>query len=278
VAGHAESQFRVTTWPGSPVPVPVVDRWDVELRGDYLYYLGPIAAIEPPAELFLREARDTDPADPAALANFTRTWGLLTGLGPDAFELLPSAETSGGPFPGLLAEAEQFARAVKLRPDFLVAVEAASWHLRAIRAMTTHWATHLKGGDVRKAWVAEGLERPRTPGQAWLWFQGHLNAGLQPFHVSLHVHADDHEYQSIGMHPPNAYAVMCLQLANTIAEETPFGRCENETCRRLFVRQRGRSQYGQYRTKGVKFCSANCAHAQKQREYRREKRRQKQEG
>jgi hypothetical protein len=278
VEGNEGSRFRITTWPGPPVPVPEVDRWDVELRGDFLHYLGPIAAVAPPSELYLREARDMDPTDPEALADFTQSWGLLTGVGPTIFERLPTDVTAGGPFPTLLAKAERFAQAEKLRSDFVVAAEAASWHLRAIRAMTIHWAIHLEGGDVREAWVGEGLEHPQTRGKAWLWFQSYLNAGLQPFHVNVHVHVDDHEYTTIGMRPPSAYAVMCLQLANTIAEETPFRRCGNETCGRLFVRQRGRARYGQHRTKGVMFCSANCAHAQKQREYRREKQRQKQEG
>ena len=62
---------------------------------------------------------------------------------------------------------------------------------------------------------------------------------------------------------------MALQFFNDVAAQTPYARCANETCGKLFVRQLGRAEHGQHRFKGVKYCSASCASAQKQREYRR---------
>jgi hypothetical protein len=49
----------------------------------------------------------------------------------------------------------------------------------------------------------------------------------------------------------------------------PLKVCANEKCGREFRWQEGRAKQGQYRTKGVRFCSLQCAAAQVQREYRR---------
>jgi hypothetical protein len=66
-----------------------------------------------------------------------------------------------------------------------------------------------------------------------------------------------------------AYEICCLELFNHIVEEASYKHCANETCRRLFVRQQGRAIHGQHRTRGVKYCSLECARAQAQRQYRR---------
>src|SRR3954449_7852564 len=58
------------------------------------------------------------------------------------------------------------------------------------------------------------------------------------------------------------YGVAWLQLVNDLAEGTPMRVCANETCQRSFLRQLGRSLYGQNRTEGIRYCSAECAKAQ----------------
>jgi hypothetical protein len=63
--------------------------------------------------------------------------------------------------------------------------------------------------------------------------------------------------------------VAMLQLVNDLAEEVPYLRCANESCGRLFVRQRGRTEHGGNRMRGVMYCSNTCARAQYQRERRR---------
>src|SRR4051794_20917729 len=58
------------------------------------------------------------------------------------------------------------------------------------------------------------------------------------------------------------YGVAWLQLVNDLAEGTPMRVCANETCQRSSLRQLGRSLYGQNRTEGIRYCSAECAKAQ----------------
>jgi hypothetical protein len=68
------------------------------------------------------------------------------------------------------------------------------------------------------------------------------------------------------------YAICALELFNHIVENADYWICANERCSRTFVRQEGRSQKGQHRSRGVRYCSAGCARAAAQRAYRRRKR------
>ncbi|MGX1762922.1 hypothetical protein ACWIG5_39560, partial [Streptomyces lydicus] len=70
---------------------------------------------------------------------------------------------------------------------------------------------------------------------------------------------------------PSILSVAFLQLYNHLAEDATIRTCANETCGRDFVRQRGRAEYGQNRTSGIKYCTRECARAQAQREHRRRK-------
>jgi hypothetical protein len=112
-----------------------------------------------------------------------------------------------------------------------------------------------------------GVTRDRAGEARGIFLVGLLNDGLGPFHPQV-VYSS----ASPGAQFEDAplYAVCCLELFNHLGERAGYRRCANESCGRLFVRQRGRAEHGQYRVRGVvKYCSNLCARAQAQREYRR---------
>jgi hypothetical protein len=98
----------------------------------------------------------------------------------------------------------------------------------------------------------------------------HVHADLAPFTVRVEVDGDGRRY---GLDRPEvtAYSAMMLQVVNDVAAHTAWHVCENEPCGRLFARQQGRAEAGQYRERGVKYCSKNCARAQVERMRRRKR-------
>lgn len=69
------------------------------------------------------------------------------------------------------------------------------------------------------------------------------------------------------------YATCCLERHNHVVDEIPYKRSAH--CRRLFVHHRGRAEHHQHRSRGVKYCSVQCARAAAQRAYRERSRNSK---
>jgi hypothetical protein len=68
------------------------------------------------------------------------------------------------------------------------------------------------------------------------------------------------------------YTICALELFNHIVENAEYRICANDRCQRTFVRQIGRAEKGQHRSRGVLYCTPACARAAAQREYRRRQR------
>lgn len=94
----------------------------------------------------------------------------------------------------------------------------------------------------------------------------------------MHVRIREGDDESLSRPRPNLYNACCLQLAQYVASEATVKRCANDRCRKPFTTQRGRSEYGQYRSSGVRYCSHLCAKAQSAREQRARRRQEREQG
>lgn len=283
-AKQESSQFRITVWPGAPVPVPPIQRRPARpiSNGDYLLYdekrfLKLIATreefVELPDELYLRDLIDLDERDPNALAAWSGEWGALTGFGKSAYELLGPAQDH----PLVIEaqeEAQEYAARERLQSVHVVPTAAATAHVRTLKALTRHWIAHSDNPRDFKSIVAAWDGRYDTIEAAWRSFEELLNRALRPFQVRAIVGVGDNPFgvRAFGVQYVNSYSAMALQLANHIAEAATHRRCANATCGRLFVRQHGGAIYADQRhSTGVRYCTPLCARAQAQREYRRRK-------
>lgn len=71
---------------------------------------------------------------------------------------------------------------------------------------------------------------------------------------------------------------LCLQLAElAVMNPKRFKLCANATCGRRFLRQRGRAKERQLHTKGVIYCSTQCASQQSSRAWRAAKKKERSE-
>lgn len=241
MARNVKLRFRATAWPPDPIPVEDVAMASIEVDapGLFRYVVRALDKAMPP-EVALRIVPALDLDDDSVILEFMREYGPLT------------------PYEG----------------DGLCSVYKARERLLTIRAIVAHWEAHQTANErgIVAAWVDNGFDKPPTVGVAWDWWADALNGALEPFRAHVEVVSEDkHGSRHHGWDRPQvtSYAAMAAEVLNDIATGTEWRHCANEPCDKLFARQQGRAEFGQYRTRGVRFCSKGCAKAQMQRELRR---------
>ncbi|MFI5642937.1 hypothetical protein ACIA8H_36855 [Streptomyces goshikiensis] len=254
---------------------------DARVEGEWIVYTPELrfpgdGTVSLPEDFYLRELMELDPSDLDAIATMMRSYGSL-----------------GGNVPSLSLDVEEHEHYTALadrlhltRGPFALHGALATLYLeQAQDAITTWMALRRQGGLdalVEAEATAEELARWQAANsdkeEVWPRDLNHmrkellslktstlastLNSALERF--SIGIGGLDERY-------PTVLSVAFLQLYNHLAENATIRECANENCRRPYVRQRGRAEYGQNRTTGTKYCTRECARAQAQRQHRRRK-------
>jgi hypothetical protein len=275
-------RFRPTVWPGGQVPIPLVSSvTEVERDGRWLLlHLGDLAEVPP--ELYLRQFRDTPAADLDALAELCKLGfirpvshyrpysDLPIYIRNQWIQALADVETRLWPDQRHWYGDETERDEVERRHPAPYAVHAAeaALRVRSVQRATSHLLAHLAGEPLAPAW-----RNCRDDLGAWDSFIRLTDAALRDFHVRVRVEVESNGEPTPKNDPAETYTTLysaaMLQLVNDLAANETVHRCANETCRRPFVRQLGRSTYGGHRRTGTLYCSNTCARAQYQREKRR---------
>lgn len=299
--------FRFAHWPGRPVEpehVPPVSAGRYLARGAYLGAVpGSAAEVHPPQELFLGGLLKLDVTNPDAVVAFLSENGELKKWDWKTVAVaLDVWSWRVEDWDAFYAEV----RSARLTnpawdPRGALTILEATEQLRLARDATRYYlaATGHMGVDDALAASESAILRPPDPGDdTWSWafgridpmqcedpserrrtwtaraLEGIVNFGLREFPMAIQVAGvEADQFAHIWRDPPTLFGVLCLQIADFIAEKATVRKCENESCGQWFSRQSGRAEYGQHRTTGkLMYCSASCARTQGSRAWRRRKR------
>lgn len=300
-------RIATTTWPNDRQPVPAVEGYPVVLREriielDWDREDAPDEAwaIELPPDLYVRGLADLPLHNDQAVAKFVADYGWFCKPG---WQSLPSEFThehfgAGNLRPRLAGIDALIAgwieanrawqgpdawRWAEMTPEyrFFLHVEEVRIHAEFLRNAVRVWAAlSVEDGSLESAlaaWEGDlGLPQVLKEGHtAWeseehaaaVFLQRTLGAALTEFRVRLELEPWDGRTR--GAPNPTTYEALALQIFNDVAAKTPYARCANTKCGRIFPRV---SMAAKYRTGtffGDKYCSRNCTRAQAARDRRR---------
>ena len=218
---------------------------------------------ELPEEWVLRQLFDTDIEDNNVLGTLLEDYGAILRPYFDPRRVPENRQQLLAPLPP--PPPESHSEWWEHRSDGTI--EDARWWLKTARALVGMWRNASFGLPSVDAWTTEGFVSVDEQ-FAWTRFTDALNIGLRPFRAHVETRVGRFDY---GGPRGDLYSAACRQVFNLIVEGSDALRCENATCGRVFVHQLGGARYGQYRSKGLRFCTPECARAETQRQYRRRK-------
>ncbi len=175
-------------------------------------------------------------------------------------------------------------------PPAIETLDEFRFAARCVRDLYTAWLVVKHGRDLRELqWEAlTHTKRHPTLYEAATLLDHVLTVFLRDFSPQLQLEwlfagpakAGDlfASVDSVSIDPTTGpqtaplYAICALELFNHILSDAEYHECANDRCKRTFVQQQGRSEKGQHRTRGVMYCTAECARAAAQRQYRRRRR------
>lgn len=261
-----QSRFPITVWPAWPLGSIEVERWTVAaMDNGELNWTVRLDPQELPREWVLRDLADADLSSDAVVV-----------------ELLGEYGTIATPYfdPGVVPKSHRGRLSTPPENDAYVprwwdqrddaTLEDTRWWLRTARGLAAIWYGVQLGTSPQSAWADEGFVGITGETDAWSQFALAIDEGLRPFRTRV-------EYRrefpgggfTFGAPRAGLYSAACAQVFDLIVAEETARHCENEPCGRVFVHQLGGAIHGQYRSKGLRFCSPSCARAQTQRQYRR---------
>jgi hypothetical protein len=291
----ANAQFRITVWPGTPVPLPRYQRTHCSLsqaRDALLFTYDRDELVEPRGETYL-ELYNLDLENPDEILDFANRHSVLRGE--EMFQRLKAAgffdwglnlrRSWTGYFrkwhrpvyenayrENLLLEEGSPIQSVETLFEFRFAAHVlrdmtSSWRLLSTRVDPkslpwSGWATGEPGYLSARSLLAKTLPLLLRNYSPVLGLRSETNLAGEGWRKPV-ISAEFPESSA------PLYEVCAFELLNHIAEGATYRICQNESCGRPFVRQWGRSELGQSRREGVLYCSAACARAQAQRQYRR---------
>jgi hypothetical protein len=271
-------------WPQTPLPaLPVLVRSCEHIGNGVILQTGTAEARVPDEELYLRELMLLDLEDTEAIVDFCGEFGTLSSSETHESER-PVAAYSASEV-GLLAR--------KVTGSDLLQVDDFRELARELRDMTrvllslSRQETYAEA-DFEANVVSDTSDDPALA--RFSWYRLMVTLGLErSFFPRLEdLRADalgrfggSVDASDTGQRPyVTLYSALCRQHFNAIVEAPTYRRCARESCRQVFVHQRGkRSRYQQHRKTGVLYCSTRCATTEAKRAYRaRERDKKRTEG
>ncbi|MFJ5551212.1 hypothetical protein [Streptomyces sp. NPDC093225] len=248
----------------------------VRVDGDWLVwdladpFVPRLQTVPLPEDFYLHELMDLEPDDLETVASWGRKYGRFcswgSGLDTDAWSLEEEDELTAladrdHPEFGGRAVHKDLVRVYVDQAQEAAATWIACRHEGGLDALVEaevndEELTRLQADNADRGdgWPQDfDALREYVLGRRISQLKGAMQAALQPFSVGIGSLTDRH---------PTIHSVAFLQLYNHLAENAVIRECANETCRRAYVRQRGRAEYGQNRTTGTKYCTRECARAQ----------------